>query len=244
MNRYLIPIQNAEKAKSVQRIPIEETPVQIYRRDGDGYDIVAETEGRTIPLGVEDAGVSRKRDGDAPVQLVPTSEGIRVKNVSSTNPITIRDAHREITLDQSEGTTITDNCIVELGIGVEIRVNIRESVSGNGVSDGVATTGEHDDQGIEPAAYVQKVAELIRASAEREAVTDCRKHFQTLHDTVTERPVEDSAYEQVKDDIEQFIARLESRTNNPLRSADGLDDEFIAEVETITDRVETIYARN
>lgn len=244
MNRYLIPIQTAGQSKSVQRIPVEETSVSVYREESDGYAVVAETGDRRIPLGVEDAGVSRKTDGAAPVELTPTPEGISVENELSTNPVTIQESHGETLLEQGETKTITDDCVIELGIGTEIRVNVRDTDGQLGMSDGTNNAGTaKDSHAIDPEAYVQKVAELVRASARQDAVVDCRTHFETLHDTITERPVEDSAYDELAEDVEQFVSRLDSRINNPLRSVDELDAEFVAEVETITERVEAIYAR-
>jgi hypothetical protein len=242
MNRYLIPIQNAEQANSVQRIPVEETPVSIYRVDGDGYEVVAEAEGRQLPLGIEDAGVSRQANGAAPVVLTPMAEGIGVENELSTNPVTIQAPHGETQLEQGEQHVITDDCVIELGIGTEIRVNVRDTDGRLDMADGDNRGSKDHATGVAPEAYVRKVTELIRASAKQEAVADCRTHFETLHDTVTERPVADSAHEEVTEELAQFVARLESRIENPLRSADELDEEFIAEVEAITERVETLYA--
>ena len=230
MKRYLIPIQNASQTETVQRIPVDDGPVGIYRLDNDTYDVVAESGGRRIRLGVEDAAVSRKKNGEAPVQLSPTRHGITVQNQTSTNPITVQRNPGEELLEQGETTTITDDCVIELGIGVEIRANVRD-------------TGIIDD-GVEIEEHVRNVSKLICVLADNDEVSACWNHLQTLHDTVTERPVEDTAYEQVDEDLEQVLSRLESRIKNSMRSADELDDEFRAEIKRITERVESIYARN
>lgn len=230
MKRYLIPIQNASQTETVQRIPVDDGPVGIYRLDNDTYDVVAEAGGRRIRLGVEDAAVSRKKNGEAPVQLSPTRHGITVQNQTSTNPITVQRNPGEELLEQGETTTITDDCVIELGIGVEIRANVRD-------------TGIIDD-GVEIEEHVRNVSKLICVLADNDEVSACWNHLQTLHDTVTERPVEDTAYEQVDEDLEQVLSRLESRIKNSMRSADELDDEFRAEIKRITERVESIYARN
>jgi len=128
MKRYLIPIQHADQAETVQRIPIEEVPVGIYRLDNDTYDVVAEANGRTIELGVQDAGVSRKHNGNPPVELTPTSHGIYVKNLTSTNPISIQTNPGKTELEKGESVEITDDCIIELGIGVHIRAAVRGGI--------------------------------------------------------------------------------------------------------------------
>lgn len=230
MNRYLTSIQNVSETETVQRVPVDDGPVGIYRLDNDTYDVVAETDDRRIHLGVADAGVSRKKNGDSPVQLSPTEKGIDIENQTSTNPIKIHRNHDIENLKQGRVTTITDDCIIQLGIDVEIRANVR----------GIDTIRP----GIDPEEYVRKVGDLARTCAENDDVNGCRKHLQTLSDTITERPVEDTAYEEMKENIEQLLSRMESRIKNSMRSAEELDDEFRAEIETVTERVESIYARN
>ena len=242
MKRYLIPIQNASQTETVQRIPVDDGPVGIYRLDNDTYDVVAESGGRRTRLGVEDAAVSRKKNGEAPVQLSPTRHGITVQNQTSTNPITVQRNPGEELLEQGETTTITDDCVIELGIGVEIRANVRGVDTG--VDDDQATIDNGGDDGVEIEEHVRSVSKLICVLADNDEVSACWNRLQTLHDTVTERPVEDTAYEQVDEDLEQVLSRLESRIKNSMRSADELDDEFRAEIKRITERVESIYARN
>lgn len=230
MNRYLIPIQKASEAETVQRVPVDDGPVGIYRLDNDTYDVVAETDDRRIHLGVADAGVSRKKNGNPPVQLSPSEKGIEVENQTSTNPINIQRNHDTEKLERGRATTITDDCVIRLGIGVEIRANVR----------GIDTI----THGIDPEEYVRKVGDLARTSAENDDVNGCRKHLQTLYDTVTERPVEDTAYEEMNENLEQLLSRMESRIKNSMRSAEEFDDEFRAEIETVTERIESLYARN
>lgn len=244
MNRYLIPIQTASQADTVQRIPVDDGPVGIYRLDNDTYDVVAEADSRRIYLGVEDAAVSRKHNGEAPVQLSPTRTGIDVENQTSTNPITIRRNPGEELLEQGEIATITDDCVIELGIGVEIRANVRGIDSEIDDEQPEVEENEDDLGGINPEEYVRKVGVLTRTCAKNDDVNDCWKHLQTLYDTITERPVEDTAYEQIDEELEELLSRTESRIKNSMRSAEEFDDEFRAEIEAITERVESIYARN
>ena len=232
MNRYLTPIQNARQAQTVQRVPVDDKPVGIYRLDNGTYDIVAEADGRRFDLGVQDAGVSRKKNGEAPVQLCPTRKGIDVENQASTNPITIRRSHDQDQLKRGEITTISEDCVIELGIGVEIRANVR--------GDDTRLNGG----GIELEEYVRKVGKLTRTNAENDDVSACYKHLQTLYDTITERPIEDTAYEEIDEELERLLNRTESRIKNSMLSAEELDDEFRTDIERVTERVESIYGRN
>ena len=245
MNRYLIPIQQASQAKTVQRIPIEDNPLGIYRLDNGNHDVVVEDGRQTIELGIQDAGVSRKQNGIPPVELIPTSHGLDVKNKTSTNPISIQTNSGKKQLGQGESIEITDDCVVELGIGVQIRAAVRGDTESHIEKSGHV----HDQQskkqsGPEIDAYVGKVGELIRTRTENESVVECRTQIQTLHDTIIEFPVDDQAYSDIESKIEHILERLEAKVKNPRLSEDNLSDDLQGEIISITDRVEELYARN
>ena len=206
-------------------------PIGIFRLDDGTHNVVAEADGRRIYLDLQDATVSRKKNGEAPVQLTPTSTGIDVENQTNRNPITINRDHSEELLEQGEIATITDDCVIELGFNVEISAKVRLDT-------------DIQDDAIELEEYVRKVGDLTRQCAANDDVNACWKHLQTLYDTITERPVDDTAYEEIDDDLEELLSRTESRIKNSMLSAEELDQEFRADIESITERVESIYARN
>jgi hypothetical protein len=168
-----------------------------------------------------------------------------VKNKTSPNPISIQTNSGKKQLGQGESIEITDDCVVELGIGVQIRAAVRGDTESHIEKSGHV----HDQQskkqtGPEIDAYVGKVGELIRTRTENESVAECRTQIQTLHDTIIEFPVDDQAYSDIESKIEHILERLEAKVKNPRLSEGDLSDDLQGEIISITDRVEELYARN
>lgn len=244
MKRYLIPIQEASQAETIERIPVDDSPVGIYRKDNNNFDVVAEADGRIYDFGVRDAGVSRKSNGEAPVQLTASPHGINVENLTSTNPITINTNPGQTELAKGDSIEITDDCVFELGIGVKIRANVRGSVDESESAEVVTKEATETQESPEITAYVQTAGELIRKEAQKEAVIECHTHIQTLYDTIIECPINDQAYEEVKSDMNQILSRLDSKITNPAGSETDIADELQHEIVSLTNRVESLYARN
>ena len=244
MKRYLIPIQEASQAQTIERIPVTDTPVGIYRKDNGNYDVVAEANDRIYDLGVRDAGVSRKSNGQAPVQLSATPRGINVENTTSTNPIIIETNPGQTELAKGEVIEITDDCVIALGIGVEIRANVRGSVDDSESQDVVTQEETNGQEGPEITAYVQTAGELIRKEVQKESVVECQTHIQTLYDTVIECPVDDQAYDEVESNMDQVLQRLDNKITNATLSETDIADDFQHEIISLTNRVEALYARH
>lgn len=244
MKRYLIPIQEASQAETIERIPVADSPVGIYRKDNNNFDVVAEADDRIYDLGVRDAGVSRKSNGKAPVQLSASTRGINVENLTSTNPIIINTNPGKTELEKGETIEITDDCVFELGIGVKIRANVRGSIDDTESAEVVTKEESNGQEGPEITAYVQTAGELIRKEAHKESVIECHTHIQTLYDTIIECPVDDQAYDKVESDMEHVLQRLDNKVTNATLSETDIADEFQHEIVSLTNRVESLYARN
>lgn len=118
---YLSPLASPEK----REIVITESPVEVYRRDDDSHEVVAETSDQIVELGIRDASVSRKRDGPAPVVFEPSeSGGVTLYNNGTTNPITVtHDVGVEPTTVQTgEAETFADTCTVEIGYNTKLKL--------------------------------------------------------------------------------------------------------------------------
>ncbi|RJX44435.1 hypothetical protein DM826_02115 [Halonotius aquaticus] len=244
MKRYLIPIQEASQAETIERIPVTDSPVGLYRKDNGNFDVVAEADDRIYDLGVRDAGVSRKSNGQAPVELSASTRGINVENLTSTNPILVETGPGQTELAKGEFIEITDDCVIELGIGVKIRANVRGTVDESESQEVVTKEESHRQEGPEITAYVQTAGELIRKEVEKEAVTECHTHIQTLYDTIIECPVDDQAYNKVESDMEHVLQRLDNKVTNATLSETDIADEFQHEIVSLTNRVESLYARH
>jgi len=240
MKRYLTPIQEAENTDTIQRIPVDHGPVGVYRLDDGTHEVVAEINGRTRRLGVRDAGVSRKNDdGVAPVVLKPTSAGLTVINRDSTNPIVVETSPTDHKLAKHEDIEITDDCTIQLGIGVRIRANVR------------GTTDETDDamdvedtpNGPEMEAYLDTLTENIILQVNNDDVADCRNKLQELHDTIVEKPVDAEPYDEIEEQLEQTMTKLESKINDKIRTK-TIGEELQDEINHLTSRVVNMYDRN
>jgi len=243
MNRYLLPTGEASEAATASRVPIE-SPVGIYRTGDGTYRVVAETADGLIDLGVKDATVSRKTAGQPPVELAPTSKGISVRNHGSTNPVTLRTTVKEQELRIGEAAQITDDCFIEVGIGVELQATVErgeESLSTHDLEADLDEHGARDVRGVSPAAHARTLAANLR-NASQGSVTDCRKVVDELRTFVADHPVDDDEYDQVRADLDRIIARLESKANG-LHRTETLDDEWQDDLDLLSDRIERLYVR-
>ena len=233
MKRYLTPIQQAETTETIQRVSVDDSPVGIYRLDDGSHEVVADVDGRTQRLGVRDAGVSRKKSDVAPVELRPVSTGVQVENRNSKNPIIVKTPLTDHELAKGEDIKIADDCTINLGIGVQIRANVRADSGGNEPTDGTVNIEAHIDS----------LTENIVLYANGDEIADCRNKLQELHDTIVETPVDDTAYDEIKEQVDHTTTKLESKINDQLRSK-TIGDELYDEIDRLTSRVVNMYNRN
>lgn len=247
MRSYLAPKRDAADAESVRRVPIE-GPVGVYRREGNDYAVVAESPETTVALGIRDAAVSRKRDGEPPVEFVPNGQAIRIHNRSSRNPISVATGAGELILSEGESERVRDDCTVELGIATELRVSVernRDTLSKDELDDLLGMQQRRGGavmEGVSPAAHVRAVAENLRKASD-ESVAECRKFATELQNFVADHPVEDPDYDDVSEALDQIVERLEAKSTGPLRGS-GLDEQWRDELEVLADRVEKLYNRS
>jgi len=239
MKRYLTPIQQAESTDTIQRIPVDDSPVGVYRVDDGSHEVVAEVDGRTRQLGVRDVGVSRKKNGVAPVELTPVSAGLRVENKNSTNPIVVETSPTDHELAKNEYIEITDDCTIQLGIGVRIRANVRGTTD---KADDTMDVTETPD-GPEMEAYLDALTENITLRVKNDEVVDCRNKLQELHDTIVEKPVDAEPYDEIAEQVGETMEKLDAKINDQLRTK-TIGEQLEDEIDHLTSRVVKMYDRN
>jgi hypothetical protein len=239
MQRYLTPIQQAESTDTIQRIPVDDSPVGVYRLDDGSHEVVAEVDGRTQSLGVRDVGVSRKKGDVAPVELRPAPAGLKVENKNSTNPIVVETSPTDHELAKDEYIEITDDCTIKLGIEVQIRANVR------GATDEADDTMDVEDtpDGPEMEAYLDALTENITLRVQNDEVADCRNKLQELHDTIVEKPVDAEPYDEIEGQVGETMEKLEAKINDQLRSK-TIGEQLEDEIDHLTSRVVKMYDRN
>lgn len=224
MNRYVLPAGAAD-----QRVPIGD-PVGIYRLGNGSYTIVAETADRLVDLGVKDATVSRKQGGQPPVELAPTSRGISVRNHGSTNPVTLRTNLTEQQLSRGETATVTDDCRIEVGIGVELQATVEREDSPKAADA---------EKSVSPARHAHLLAERLRTASD-DSVTAARKAVSELESFLASHPLDDEEYDRICEKLNRISTRLETKTRG-LHHTETLDTEWQRELALVSDRIERLY---
>ena len=245
MRRYVTLKQDASVNDAVQQVPIEET-VGVYRVDDGTYSVVAETSKEIIDLGVRDAAVSRKRDGTAPVQFEPESDGIRVRNRDSTNPVTVQQRSGDLNLTSGEHLVVEDSCVISLGITTDVRATAERDHNTLSKGELVDLLGMEADggvmRGVEPAAHASSLATNLRQASET-SVTATQKWVTELQNFVETNTRADPDYDEVLTELRATRDQLDTKISGPL-SGSGMDEERQDDLELIADRVESLYARS
>lgn len=247
MRSYLTPKLDADDAKTVRRVPIED-PVAVFRRGDDSYSVVAETPETTVDLGIQDAAVSRKKNGEPPVELTPEKSGVRVRNWTSRNPISISAGVRDYELQKGDSELITNDCTLQLGIATELRVTVDQdhgTLSQGELEEILGMKQQQDGavvEGVSPAAHVRAVSVNLR-KARNESVLECRKFVTELQNFTADHPVDDPDYDGVCKQLTKLSDRLEAKSSGPLKGSE-LDQEWKERLEYIADRTEKIYSRS
>ena len=232
MKRYLLSDPASEDATPT-RVPID-SRVGIYRLGDGSKTIVAETEGQRVDLAVRDATVSRKTDGRPPVELSPISRGISVRNHGSTNPVSLSTNLRTHTLAAGDAAAVTDDCRLAVGISLTLQATVEHE--GSQRSPAAEQTG-----GVSPAAHARTLANALRA-ASTDSVAESRSVVAELRSFLDSHQLDSSEHEAVQRRVEQIERRLESKAGG-LHHTEELDEEWQAELTTLSDRIEGLYAR-
>lgn len=118
---YLLPLDSPDDEDHI----IIESPVEVYRRDDNRHEVVAETAGQIINLGIRDASVSRKNGGTAPVIFEPNGPGrVTLYNNGATNPVTVDYGigRKPATVQKDETETLTHTCTVKIGFDTKLEL--------------------------------------------------------------------------------------------------------------------------
>lgn len=100
-----------------------------------------------------------------------------------------------------------------------------------------AEADDEEDAGDETIAYLgQSLADHLDTAA-RESAEDCRERAEELREFLEEHPVEDEAYEDVREETGDLLDAL------AVVSGDQLADDRIERVERLAARVERLYRR-
>jgi hypothetical protein len=118
-----------------------ESRATIYRSAGDSEEILLETNGRTVGLGVSDVTVSRKKGGQAPVVIEPSEEFIRIKNEGNANGITVRTQEEETEVEEGYVANISRDAVFSLGFNAEFRLIVERDAR---VEQHVVNKGDGD----------------------------------------------------------------------------------------------------
>lgn len=121
MRGYLLPLDTPDEDDPI----VIESPVEVYRRDDDRHEVVAETAGQIISLGIRDASVSRKTSGSAPIVFEPNGPGrVILSNNGATNPVTVDYGvgRQPATVSNGEVETLTNTCTIEIGFDTKVEL--------------------------------------------------------------------------------------------------------------------------
>lgn len=125
-----------------------ESRAEVYRDPDRGQEVAIETDGSVTHLGVADATVSRKQNGEAPVVLDPGSESVLVANGGNANGVTVRTEGDETAVEEGFGVRVSRDAVVEVGYQTTLQVTVeREAreeyvVQGDVDADGDVVMGD------------------------------------------------------------------------------------------------------
>jgi|GEM_PF-6350262 len=148
MRGYLSPVgQDSE-------IPVEDV-TEVYRDPGDTQDVLVEFDGRTVSLGVADPTVSRKKDGQAPVRIVPQSEALELQNRGNTNGIAVNPSGRDVEIEEGYSRRIQDTTVFQIGYQTRLKLTVeREERFGHVEGDVMLGGTKVNDAVVGPEAQI------------------------------------------------------------------------------------------
>lgn len=239
-------LSSVESNREDEHIIIE-APVEVYRRDGDRHEVVAETEGTVIRLGIKDASVSRKKGRLAPIVFEPQPDGhVVLQNNGSTNPITVKHGvgAEASTVRSGESETLADTCTVEIGFNTRLKLGFTHDTIDVEELANATPTVERDGPvvtGVQPAMYVREATDNLLKQAKHGSVASCLKFARKLHVFVDEHPVSVGEYDEVRDRLRQLADQLRTRAADPSEN-EWPDTAFIERVELLAGQLVRLYA--
>jgi hypothetical protein len=239
MTGYLQPAVDRDSNEAVGRIAVR-GPVGLYRRATGDFEVMAETETETLSLGVQDAAVSRKHDGRAPVTVGPADGGLIIRNRTSTNPVGIQTLDWDRRLDEGEQLVVTEDCTLEVGVRTRLHATVDradQTLSPAQLEALGAQPGGSEPEGS--AELAAAYGELLRVKA-AESVTETRKIAYDIQRFVANNERDDADYEPLAAELETVTDRLDSKRSGALRGSE-LDQEWREQLDLLADSLERLY---
>jgi hypothetical protein len=114
---------------------------KVYRDPADSEEIIVETDKKAIGLGVSDVTVSRKKGGEAPIVIEPSSEFIEVQNVGNTNGLTVKTRDDETEVEEGHLANVRRDAELSIGFNTELQLIVEREAK---VEQNVVNHGEGD----------------------------------------------------------------------------------------------------
>lgn len=143
--RGYLSVESADEG----RVPIR-SRTAVYRDPDRGQEIVAESDGDVVSLGVADVTVSRRDEAGPPVAIIPREEQVEIENNGNANGITVVSAgsRTEVAAGRVESVTTDDTISIgyrtDLQLQIERETRLEQNVVHQG--DGDVVLGDFTDQ--------------------------------------------------------------------------------------------------
>lgn len=121
-------------------IPVD-SQTEIYRDPEESERILADVDDKTIPLGVADVTVSRKKKGRAPVVVSPRAEFIEIRNNGNSNGVTVVSNGEERKVSEGHVETVTRDARISIGYQTDLQLTVEREAK---VEQNVVNKGQGD----------------------------------------------------------------------------------------------------
>ncbi|OVE82826.1 zinc ribbon domain-containing protein [Natronolimnobius baerhuensis] len=114
----------------------------MYRDPERGEQVVAEVDGKVVPLGVADITVSRKKGDTAPVAFKPREERIEIHNNGNSNGITVTSKGMEREVANGRIETVSSDATISIGYQTTLQLTTERDAKFVNTGDGKIVVGE------------------------------------------------------------------------------------------------------
>jgi hypothetical protein len=113
----------------------------VYRDPDRGQEIVAESDGDVVALGVADVTVSRRDEAGAPVVIVPREEQLEIENNGNANGVTVVSAGSRTEVATGRVESVTTDATISIGYRTDLQLQIERETR---LEQNVVHQGEGD----------------------------------------------------------------------------------------------------
>lgn len=168
-------------------------------------------------------------------------------NDGSTNPLTVEYGVGvpPVTVPAGEEIVLADTCTVRIGFNARLKLEFGHDTFGIeelvDSEEGVTKDGAVVE-GISPAVFVREASDNLLYRARHGSPDDCLKSVRNLHAFLDEHPVSVDDYDDVRDELERLVTRLDAELSGPDppdRPAPGWVEQF----ELVSEDIERMYGR-